>query len=505
MVLAVLLVVFSSNSDIDADGIIDQFDNCPDSPNPTQVDTDADLQGNECDPDDDNDTVLDEFDLFDEDPKEATDLDFDGIGDNADPDDDNDMVVDSIDAFDSDPREWADFDFDNIGSNQDPDDDNDGILDSEDPIPLLTTEQWTEKYLTQIQNCADDESETSRLLCYGTFFGILVESEDSNADALELALSLSKMGALDDCHFVSHEIGHAAFDENPNVFENLVGMNGDICRGGFYHGILAAYFHEIQISGQSITSSYKTICDDFIGDYNYNHCLHGLGHGLVHYYQDDLESSIELCDQLSFYQNDLCISGVMMQFTDNKITTKGLSKENITNLCLKSQLNSYDYLKCTATVGVTLAFHTNHNLEDASKFCEMIDENEGKKFCIAGLEQEIKKAKRDIESPLKEEQLGRLQPKWIKQGDKKWIVDFRSPATIIDFGYNEETKTMQFSFELLAEIRIYASSDILPEKLGITINGVSEKNVSINSDRYEDYTVITILPTESGIVQIRPL
>ena len=81
----------------------------------------------------------------------------------------------------------------------------------------------------------------------------------------------------------------------------------------------------------------------------------------------------------------------------------------------------------------------------------------------------IAEAKREIESPLKEEQLGRLQPKWIKQGDKKWVVDFRSPATITNFGYDEETKTMQFSFELLAEIRIYASSDILPEKLRITI------------------------------------
>ncbi|MFB5598307.1 MAG: thrombospondin type 3 repeat-containing protein, partial [Nitrosopumilaceae archaeon] len=205
-----------SFADSDLDGVADSIDNCPSNPNSDQLDSDKDGEGNECDNDDDND-----------------------------------KIVDTIDYFDNDPSEWADFDFDEVGSNQDPDDDNDEIVDIEDPTPILATELWTTKYFDQIQNCADSKSDTSRLLCFATFFDVLVENEESNSDALELALTLSKMGSLDDCHFVSHEIGHAAFEENNDVTSTLSGIDSSICRGGFYHGVLSAYFHNMKEEGKS--------------------------------------------------------------------------------------------------------------------------------------------------------------------------------------------------------------------------------------------------------------
>ena len=74
----------SEISDRDGDRVGDNKDNCVASYNPEQLDTDSDLIGNECDPDDDNDGLEDEYDVFPLDPSEQIDSDGDGVGDNSD-------------------------------------------------------------------------------------------------------------------------------------------------------------------------------------------------------------------------------------------------------------------------------------------------------------------------------------------------------------------------------------------------------------------------------------
>ena len=81
--------------DPDGDGIIGDQDNCPNTANADQTNTDGDALGDACDSDDDNDGVPDASDAFPLDPTEQSDNDQDGIGDNADTDDDNDDLPDS--------------------------------------------------------------------------------------------------------------------------------------------------------------------------------------------------------------------------------------------------------------------------------------------------------------------------------------------------------------------------------------------------------------------------
>ncbi|MFQ3200753.1 MAG: hypothetical protein ACI9SK_001480 [Zhongshania sp.] len=114
------------NADIDSDGVKDGADNCPESPNSNQTDTDADGRGDSCDGDIDNDGTPKTDDAFPLDPSEDTDTDGDSIGNNADGDDDNDGTPDNQDAFPFDASENTDTDNDGVGNNSDLDDDSDG-------------------------------------------------------------------------------------------------------------------------------------------------------------------------------------------------------------------------------------------------------------------------------------------------------------------------------------------------------------------------------------------
>jgi alpha-tubulin suppressor-like RCC1 family protein len=105
-------------------------DNCPMVANVDQMDTDGDEQGDACDTDDDDDSVLDVNDDLPLDATETLDTDHDGSGNNADTDDDGDGVPDVSDAFPLDETESIDSDNDGIGDNADNDEDNDRVFDT---------------------------------------------------------------------------------------------------------------------------------------------------------------------------------------------------------------------------------------------------------------------------------------------------------------------------------------------------------------------------------------
>ncbi len=193
--------------DSDDDGIEDDIDQCPNTPEGEVADA---IGCSATQRDTDNDGVVDAFDMFPNDPNEQYDSDADGIGDNADQcpepatqgtigsdgctefqrDTDNDGVVDALDdsdhdgvndhldAFPLNPYETADTDLDTIGDNADnciadvntdqadidsdgigdicdPDNDNDGVVNLEDNCPTDANKQQKDSDEDGIGNACD--------------------------------------------------------------------------------------------------------------------------------------------------------------------------------------------------------------------------------------------------------------------------------------------------------------------------------------------------------------
>ena len=146
------LVVIPDDPDTDDDGIPDEEDNCPETPNPDQADADGDGFGDVCDicpfdadNDADEDGVCGDVDNCDIPNPDQADADGDGFGDvcdicpfDADNDIDQDGVCGDIDNCPDDPNEdQSDLDKDGLGDVCDPctDVDRDSICIEDDLCP----------------------------------------------------------------------------------------------------------------------------------------------------------------------------------------------------------------------------------------------------------------------------------------------------------------------------------------------------------------------------------
>src|SRR5690625_3262864 len=145
--------------DRDGDGIVDEKDNCPDTPNPDQADLDGDGIGDACDDDIDGDGIPNHQDNS---PRvhnpEQNDTDGDGVGDACTDDRDGDGIPDAKDNCPDIPNpDQADLDGDGVGDACDNDMDGDGIPNHKDNCPRVPNPDQADLDGDGVGDACDDD------------------------------------------------------------------------------------------------------------------------------------------------------------------------------------------------------------------------------------------------------------------------------------------------------------------------------------------------------------
>ena len=126
-----------------------------------------------------------------------------------------------------------------------------------------------------------------------------------------LTESLSRVGRAVgiDCHDRAHVLGRRAYE--------LVGAEafkqcGIECHSGCRHGATEAFFAEKGTA--DLVGNMRVLCGEEQDRFNLHQCLHGIGHGLMAWYDYQLYDALEACDLIKEqYHRDSCYSGVFME------------------------------------------------------------------------------------------------------------------------------------------------------------------------------------------------
>ncbi len=152
-------------------------------------------------------------------------------------------------------------------------------------------------------------------MCWSEYYATLLADEGAEAALADLKQRVAEGGgAKTFCHPILHDIGAHAAREYGSLAEAF--KHGDsVCRAGYYHGVLEGVFGE---SGDQLLESLDGICASVSGrerySYEYFSCVHGIGHGLMAYFQHDVFESLSGCDRLSGeWEQESCYGGVFME------------------------------------------------------------------------------------------------------------------------------------------------------------------------------------------------
>jgi hypothetical protein len=121
------------------------------------------------------------------------------------------------------------------------------------------------------------------------------------------------------CHPVVHALGREIFRLKGNVHDAFMACD-QTCHSGCYHGAVERFLRgdsaqlARHVSQSEIVSKAAAACDAKAPLRVYFQCLHGLGHALMYFTENQIDKSLQACDSLpNDWSRDSCYGGVFME------------------------------------------------------------------------------------------------------------------------------------------------------------------------------------------------
>jgi hypothetical protein len=115
-------------------------------------------------------------------------------------------------------------------------------------------------------------------------------------------------------HPLAHQIGRLSYAHYNNMAQAFLRCT-DAFNSGCYHGVLEAHLSGIpHLAPRDVAEVCRGVKDPLRPAFTQFLCLHGLGHGLVMHFNNDMFKALTFCDGLTtIWDQENCYGGVFMQ------------------------------------------------------------------------------------------------------------------------------------------------------------------------------------------------
>lgn len=141
--------------------------------------------------------------------------------------------------------------------------------------------------------------------------GDLLKSIQNNGDA-DPKLRLS-------CHPIVHALGREIFRLKGNIHDAFMSCD-QTCHSGCYHGAVERFLRGDEahlarhVTQDEIARKAAAACDPKAPLRVYFQCLHGLGHAIMYFTENQIDKSLAACDSLpDSWSREVCYGGVFME------------------------------------------------------------------------------------------------------------------------------------------------------------------------------------------------